>query len=1743
MATALFGISISSKVETLTKQNFEAAFTIASYPDDFLPGWSANLIRSGKSRVFQASGEGIANSKALAIQTTSSFNAQIYIKTLTVGLKKPTISFWAKSKKNGSGSRPVILTLSFSTDQGKNYSDPLRIGTNETFQNEDSPYQKYSLPLPDTLRNKNALTLKLNVAYGEGSGSATRLFLDNFSLSDAKDQNESLSARVIDSANDSTLLLEFNQPITLITKSATMDNNFGQPKHISQVKENQLLLAFDDHLYNNNYQLIFEQIKGLSSDKVFTDWPYTFDLNRPTPVGAIILNEIMPDPNPKGQAPSNHILPNAEFIELFNRSDKPIRLDNFTYNEASIPQVTLDSQAYLILCATSDQQLFQPLGQVAGMDAFNTLVNGGGELYLRDGFGNLIDSLKYDRSLYGDSAKENGGWSIERINPFSQCNDPYNWKATQALEGGSPGKTNNRFNEAADQRPFKVQDILPLSPDRIQVTFSKTLPPKLPSAPTFFINDKELKVLEYNGYSIILETIEPLVSGETYSFDIYNLQDCYAMPIEKGVLTFTYDGSPPTVKDIWGIDEKTLVLIFDEAIDPISAEKSGSYQFVQSREISFEAKTQEEAPNEVKLSLSDALAIGENYRLSVINIADLSGNQIHADTISFKWEDVLDTVMVHSSNTLKIKFTEGISIETATNPENYQAGSGNIHPVKVLEDLEEEKTFLLVFDAEIPENQEHSLLVRGIQDEEGNKRISLKKAYNRDIRSIALKQLDIPSDKSLLLTFNKALDPKWALLPQVYLIKENNEHPEELEMPNEQQVLLHFPTKWITGEEYLLSIDGLEDLYGGKMSKPISHRFIWDTLAPVIDTAFLLNPYELEINWSKSMDRPDSLLVNDQLFNQFEISDAGKKFTVSNNESWLSPSLEVKVPVAASKSGETGRDVQYTIDNSQLSVANAMIWDGQTILVTFTRFYDPATVLFRKQYHIEGEMPQEVIQENPFQVKLLLTTPLTIGDQVSVQIRPIPKDPETQEKLFQDELRYDDEVNDLWLENDQLLIINHEAALQRNQPWLNDFHFIEEGYQLEAFLSQTYTNKIQLLISPPLPPGLQLTLKIPPRLLNSNRILPGSLREISWNPLPPKLLEVVVLPENQIVLYFDKKLDPILAIVPQFYSIAGQLPQTVDLEDNGKEVVLEFENNWTDGMTLTLDIRQLEDLDGNEIDSISFNFVYQQVATPGFKDLVINEVMPAPREGSGLPPSEYIEIFNTTDSSFNLGGMKLSNSRNQSSLPREELNPGEYVILCPLSSVATFTNYGKVIGLNPWPALLNGGDELSLLNHKDELVDKMNYGPEIPLASEVLTNGFSLELVNPWATCEGLVNYAPSRSLDKGTPGSINSVFDDSPDRIAPQLIKAFVKDEFQIVLQFSKPSAIDTGNVNDFVIDPSIEIKSASRNPQDHFQWILSLEDSLKVNQTYKITVNNWRDCSRNTLDKDKSTAFIKIPGLPDEGDLVLNEILFNPPTGAPKFVEIYNNSSKLINLKNWKLANASDGQVDNRKIITAEDLVMEPYDYIVLTTDRQSLSTYFPKVVNGSILEMSLPSYPIRSGTVILLDPEEKWVERFDYDEDYHHGFLRDAKGISLERYAVAEPVNDPHNWHSAASGENFATPGYRNSQVYDGSGAGVGLTISPEVFVPVAAGEQPFTTISYKMDRPNYQATLRIFTPTGVQVRLLCQNEIWAANGFYTWDGTNEKGEKVGAGYYIISAELFHPDGHVQHIKKTVVVGAKF
>jgi len=1743
IAFSILGFAQLPKTETFEVQDFESKFTTVNHPEEFLPGWSANELSTGTARVFQAAGEGLKQSNALGIQTIGSFNAQIYIKIATEGLQNPIISFHAKTGKNGSGNRPVGLYLSLSEDPELGFGERIQIGDDSTFPNADTPYTLFSQEIPEAFQQLSQLTVLLEVVYGSGSGSAARLFIDDFTISD---QMNSLAIIEVETPENNALLLHFNQDIELPGEKILLDQHYGNPQKVSLIERGKLLLEFDEYLYANRYTLRFEQITGLQDEKRYEDWEHTFELQRPTPPGSLIINEIMADPNPKGLLPPDPVLPDqthSEYLELFNRTGKPILLKDFTINERQIEEVLMEPLSHLILCSADNKPLFEAFGMVAGVNTFPSLSNNSGEVLIRDGFGQLVDSLSYDLTFYRDQEKSRGGWAMERINPYQLCSDAFNWKASEAPKGGTPGEQNAVFSEAADNRPFEITDVTPLSAEQLLLNFSKPLPPELESLPQFSLSGEALQILDYSDKSMVLELSSPMVSNQTYLLEGGQLSDCFGTSLSTGEISFLYDTSPPKLEEIWGISNKSLLLVFDEELSPQPAAEPQNYRLQDNPATITAAYMDENDANKIRLEFDQPLILDENYTLIADSIADSHGNYLLAANIPFHWEDVLDSILFASPTILKVIFTTSLEQSSILTPENYRLGAEAWQPQRILPVADEANAYLLVFDREFPQNQNLHLEVSGIRDTEGNKRFSLSKEFIWDTRNLNLSDLTVPSATSLLLTFNKPLDPKWALIPQLYEINEGQLFPDSLSMPQSRQVRLEFGSPWEPGKSYGLSINQLKDLYGQEMTRSISRDFTWDTLPPKIDTAFLSSPYELHLTWSKAIVLPDSVLVNGWNATNKVLSADGLNLSLFSDKALAGDEIQVAIPKVWAKTGELPSNAGISLDNSLLHLGAVEIWDEQHLMLTFTDFPDPATLLFPENYQVNFT-PSESAQlmENNYQVKVHLQEALQLEDSISISIRSIKANNGKESLPYQGKLHYDDGIYDLWVQNPQLIHIRQLQNLDTVHFWEGDFSFLEDNRDITALLSKNQPNQIQLIIEEPLPAGSLWTLKIPPRLGENGIRFPGSLRTVEWDPSPPELLEVEPLPENRLLLYFDKILNPVLAVVPGFYSVDGISPGSVTLENNGKEVLLTFERGWEAGQEVELEVRELEDTDGNAITRQSLTFAYSPPEIPLFKELVINEIMPAPRPGSPLPESEYIEIFNPTDKLFHLGGMKVSNSRNESSLPRESLAPGAYLILCPEGNRAAFEPFGQVLGLSHWPTLLNGGDEISLFNSHGELVDRLVYDPSMPLGAEVANNGFSLEVINPFYPCEASDNYAPSVSSQRGTPGTINATFDDSPDRTLPRLLSAIPKEENRLLLRFSKPTGPHNAN-NEFQLNPSLEILASYPDPQDPHQWIIELESALLENQAYQLEVRSWRDCVGNAISSEANLAWIKIPAAATEGNLLLNEILFNSPTGSPKFVEIYNHSDKLLNLKNWKLANEEDGEIANRRVISGEDLIIDPFDYLVLTTDVKKLAEQYPQGRKERFLEMALPSYPIRSGTVVLLDPEERWEEKLDYDEDMHHGFLRDVKGISLERYSVLSSGNDPENWHSAAAQVGYASPGYKNSQVYDSPSQDFGLHISPEVFVPLAAGEQPFTTISYKMDRPGFQATLRIFSATGIPIRDLCQNEIWGSSGFYTWDGTNERGEKVNAGYYIVSGELFHPDGQVLQIKKTVVVGAKF
>jgi len=109
-----------------------------------------------------------------------------------------------------------------------------------------------------------------------------------------------------------------------------------------------------------------------------------------------------------------------------------------------------------------------------------------------------------------------------------------------------------------------------------------------------------------------------------------------------------------------------------------------------------------------------------------------------------------------------------------------------------------------------------------------------------------------------------------------------------------------------------------------------------------------------------------------------------------------------------------------------------------------------------------------------------------------------------------------------------------------------------------------------------------------------------------------------------------------------------------------------------------------------------------------------------------------------------------------------------------------------------------------------------------------------------------------------------------------------------------------------------------------------------------------------------------------------------------------------------------------------------------------------------------------------------------------------------------------------------DTTALPGncYRYTLVVFGAESGVIRSAPVEVgLVPRTAQLfpnhpnpfNPATTIRYVVPRPTH-VTLQVFSPAGQLVRTLVDRSLHSGTQEVTWDGTNEKGERVASGVYI-------------------------
>ncbi len=644
--------------------------------------------------------------------------------------------------------------------------------------------------------------------------------------------------------------------------------------------------------------------------------------------------------------------------------------------------------------------------------------------------------------------------------------------------------------------------------------------------------------------------------------------------------------------------------------------------------------------------------------------------------------------------------------------------------------------------------------------------------------------------------------------------------------------------------------------------------------------------------------------------------------------------------------------------------------------------------------------------------------------------------------------------------------------------------------------------------------------------------------------IPPKIANIKIGSSNSLILEFNEPVMDTVMDLNNFLVDQG-VGTPVYIERKSAEIIyLNFENPFKDETIHNLEIKNIADLSGNVMPLTTKEFFWYDIKP---YDVVINEIMADPDPPVDLPNQEYIELKNNTPYDLQMEGWELRFALKSKFIPPFVLGGDEYLILCDETDTSMFQAYGKVLGLPNMPALNNSGQELALFDSSDMVLSYVLYNPDWYKSDLKSEGGWSLEQIDPANPCTGEENWCASSGQNGGTPGIENSVYGSNPDRISPELSKAVIIEGGRVEVFFNEPYYSETaGDPLFYEIDQSFGTPdSVELIAPEYRKLILVYSLSFESNKLYTLTVKeNFSDCAGNKL-SDKYLISFGLPEKVEIGDVVINEVLFHPVVGGADYVEIYNRSDKILDVRDLKIATLESVSRDLESVydLTSEPGILLPQQYLLLTTNPAQLITHYPFSDPSCFIEMEkLPSYPNSGGTVVLLDKWFNTLDEFAYSEEFHFSLLQNFAGVSLERINPDNLTTDKSNWHSAAETVNYGTPGLQNSQYLDKTESSEPVWVSPEVFSPDNDGYRDVVQVFYELSQPGSVANVTIFDSQGRRIRILYKNELLGTSGNFLWDGEDETGRKADIGIYVFLIEVFDQNGNVKAYKKTCVLARR-
>ncbi|MEO8446265.1 MAG: lamin tail domain-containing protein [bacterium] len=164
----------------------------------------------------------------------------------------------------------------------------------------------------------------------------------------------------------------------------------------------------------------------------------------------------------------------------------------------------------------------------------------------------------------------------------------------------------------------------------------------------------------------------------------------------------------------------------------------------------------------------------------------------------------------------------------------------------------------------------------------------------------------------------------------------------------------------------------------------------------------------------------------------------------------------------------------------------------------------------------------------------------------------------------------------------------------------------------------------------------------------------------------------------------------------------------------------------------------------------------------GSGGMVINEIMYDPLTNQ----SEWVEFYNASAQSVNIKKWKFKDASVTVTLSDSDvfINPGDYLMIAHDSSIYQKFAYiastqNVKVKISASVSLNNSGEELSLTDSINNVVDRVAYFPAWHNSELIETKGISLERINPAFTSSENSNWSSCANTLGGTPGLLNSIF------------------------------------------------------------------------------------------------------------------------------------------------------------------------------------------------------------------------------------------------------------------------------------------------------------------------------------------------------------------------------------------------